>query len=35
MKLGKLNFMVHISLEWRNKLTLLETLVEFQKDFVK
>ncbi len=35
MKLEKLNFMVHISLEWRSKLTLLEAIVEFQKDFVK
>ena len=35
MKLEKLNFMVHISLEWRSKLTLLEATVEFQKDFVK
>ena len=32
MKLEKLNFMVHISLEWRNKLTFLEATVEFQKD---
>ena len=35
MKLEKLNFMVHISLEWRSKLTFLEATVEFQKDFVK